>query len=46
MVTFEMDGGRDTANRFMHALRSIPFSPTLGNVSTIISHPAVTSHRG
>jgi cystathionine gamma-synthase len=46
MVTFELDGGRDTVNRFMRALRSIPFAPTLGDVSTIISHPAVTSHRG
>src|SRR5262245_501047 len=46
MVTFELDGGRDTVNRFMQALRSIPFAPTLGDVSTMISHPAVTSHRG
>jgi cystathionine gamma-synthase len=46
MVTFELDGGRDTVNRFMHALHSIPFAPTLGDVSTIISHPGVTSHRG
>jgi cystathionine gamma-synthase len=46
MVTFEVTGGRDTVNRFMRALRSIPFAPTLGDVSTMISHPAVTSHRG
>ena len=46
MVTFEIAGGRETVNRFMQALRSIPFAPTLGDVSTIISHPAVTSHRG
>jgi cystathionine gamma-synthase len=46
MVTFELDGGRATVNRFMQALASIPFAPTLGDVSTIISHPAVTSHRG
>jgi cystathionine gamma-synthase len=46
MVTFELAGGRDTVNRFMQALTSIPFAPTLGDVSTIISHPAVTSHRG
>jgi cystathionine gamma-synthase len=46
MVTFELAGGRDSVNRFMQALRSIPFAPTLGDVSTIISHPAVTSHRG
>jgi cystathionine gamma-synthase len=46
MVTFELTGGRDAVNRFMQALPSIPFAPTLGDVSTIISHPAVTSHRG
>jgi len=46
MVTFELHGGRDTVNHFMRALQAIPFAPTLGDVSTIISHPAVTSHRG
>ena len=46
MVTFEIAGGRERVNRFMQALQSIPFAPTLGDVSTIISHPAVTSHRG
>jgi cystathionine gamma-synthase len=46
MVTFELAGGRDPVNRFMRALDSIPFAPTLGDVSTMISHPAVTSHRG
>jgi cystathionine gamma-synthase len=46
MVTFELTGGREAVNRFMRALTTIPFAPTLGDVSTIISHPAVTSHRG
>lgn len=46
MVTFELRGERDAANRFMRALESIHFAPTLGDVATIISHPAVTSHRG
>ena len=46
IVTFELRGGRDAVNRFMRALDSIPFAPTLGDVATIISHPAVTSHRG
>jgi len=46
MVTFELKGGRDEVNRFMRALEFIPFAPTLGDVATIISHPAVTSHRG
>jgi cystathionine gamma-synthase len=46
MVTFELAGGRDAVNRFMRALKTIPFAPTLGDICTIISHPAVTSHRG
>jgi cystathionine gamma-synthase len=46
MVTFELAGGRDAVNRFMQSLATIPFAPTLGDISTIISHPAVTSHRG
>jgi cystathionine gamma-synthase len=46
MVTFELAGGRDAVNSFMRALTNIPFAPTLGDISTIISHPAVTSHRG
>jgi cystathionine gamma-synthase len=46
MVTFELNGGRDAVNRFMRALESIPFAPTLGDVATIISQPAVTLHRG
>jgi cystathionine gamma-synthase len=46
MVTFELQGGRGAVNRFMRALDSIPFAPTLGDVATIVSHPAVTSHRG
>ena len=46
IVTFELQGGRGAVNRFMRALDSIPFAPTLGDVATIVSHPAVTSHRG
>ena len=46
MVTFELKGARADVNRFMRALTSIQFAPTLGDVSTIISHPGVTSHRG
>jgi len=46
MVSFELDGGRQAANRFLRALRHIAFAPTLGDVATIVSHPASTSHRG
>jgi len=46
MVTFELGGGRQAVNRFMRGLDLIPFAPTLAYVATIITHPAVTSHRG
>ena len=46
MVTFTLQGGREAAVRFMHAAAKIPFCPSLGEVSTTLSHPASTSHRG
>jgi cystathionine beta-lyase/cystathionine gamma-synthase len=45
MLCFELAGGRDAVNRFMHQAPGIPFSPSLGHCSTTISHPATTSHR-
>ncbi len=45
MLCFELAGGRDAVNRFMHEAPGIPFSPSLGHCSTTLSHPATTSHR-
>ncbi len=45
MLCFELPGGRDAVNRFLHRARAIPFSPSLGNTTTTCSHPATTSHR-
>ncbi len=45
MVTFELIGGRDAVNRFMHQAKGIPFSPSLGHITTTCSHPGTTSHR-
>ena len=45
MVGIRLDGGRDRANAFVRAAAPIPFAPTLGDVSTLISHPASSSHR-
>src|SRR5262249_33855104 len=45
MLCFELDGGRDAVNRFLHRAKGIPFSPSLGNTTTTCSHPATTSHR-
>jgi cystathionine gamma-synthase len=45
MLSFELDGGRETVNRFLRAAAAIPFAPTLGDIGTTISHPASSSHR-
>ena len=45
ILTLELAGkGRDTVNAFMRAAESIPFSPTLADARTTLSHPATTSH--
>ena len=46
MVTFELSGGRSAADAFIVAARRIPFCPSLGELSTTLSHPETTSHRG
>lgn len=46
MVSFVLDGGRETVNAFLRAAEHIPFAPTLGDVGTTLSHPASSSHRG
>jgi cystathionine beta-lyase/cystathionine gamma-synthase len=45
MMCFELAGGREAVNRFMRQAAGIPFSPSLGNITTTCSHPAITSHR-
>jgi cystathionine beta-lyase/cystathionine gamma-synthase len=47
MVTFELWGGRSGAAAFIRAAAPrIPFCPSLGEISTTLSHPESTSHRG
>ncbi|HET6572343.1 MAG TPA: PLP-dependent transferase [Fimbriiglobus sp.] len=45
MLCFELSGGREAVNRFLRSATGIPFSPSLGHVSTTCSHPDTTSHR-
>ncbi|MBL8795580.1 MAG: aminotransferase class I/II-fold pyridoxal phosphate-dependent enzyme [Planctomycetia bacterium] len=45
MLCFELKGGRDAVNRFLRAAPGVPFSPSLGNTTTTLSHPGATSHR-
>jgi len=44
IVTLDL-GSRDRADRFIRRLEHIPFSPSLGDVATTLSHPESTSHR-
>lgn len=44
IVTIDVRG-RAEANAFIKALEHIPYAPSLGDVSTTLSHPATTSHR-
>ena len=46
MVTFTLPGGTAAAETFIAAAERIPFSPSLGDLSTTLSHPESTSHRG
>ncbi len=45
MVSFEVEGGREAANRLVRAAPQIAFAPTLGDVATTLSHPPSSSHR-
>jgi cystathionine beta-lyase/cystathionine gamma-synthase len=45
MLCFELKGGREAVNRFLHRAPGVPFSPSLGNTTTTLSHPGSTSHR-
>lgn len=45
IVTFTLSGGRAAATRFIEAAHEIPFCPSLGEVTTTLSHPESTSHR-
>ena len=45
MVSFEIAGDRDAANRLVRGLEHIAFAPTLGDIRTTVSHPPSSSHR-
>ncbi|MEC8582780.1 MAG: PLP-dependent transferase, partial [Pseudomonadota bacterium] len=45
MVSFELKGGRSSANAFTTAANGVAFAPTLGDIGTTLSHPASSSHR-
>jgi cystathionine beta-lyase/cystathionine gamma-synthase len=45
VVTFTLVGGATAAEAFIAAAARIPFCPSLGEVTTTLTHPASTSHR-
>ena len=45
MLAFEIHGGLPQAIAFGHAIQGIKFAPSLADCSTILSHPASTSHK-
>jgi len=46
MLSFEIDGGVDAAERFMLKTQLPVIAPSLGGVETLLTRPAITSHSG
>ncbi|WP_181306026.1 aminotransferase class I/II-fold pyridoxal phosphate-dependent enzyme [Rufibacter sp. XAAS-G3-1] len=46
MLSFRIADDAEAVNQFMQALSHIPFAPSLAGVTTSISYPLGTSHRG
>ena len=44
LVTFEVEGGKAEAFRFLNALKLIRISNNLGDAKSLITHPATTTH--
>lgn len=44
IVSFELDGGRNAAARFVEGLRIISLAESLGGVETLVAHPASMTH--
>lgn len=44
MLSLDM-GSREAGERLLHALPEVRIAPSLGDVATTVSHPALTSHR-
>ena len=44
MLSFEVDGGLDGGIDFMRKIRFMTLAPTLGDIDTLVLHPASMSH--
>jgi O-succinylhomoserine sulfhydrylase len=45
VITFEVDGGKRAAFRFLNALKLIRISNNLGDAKSLVTHPATTTHQ-
>jgi O-succinylhomoserine sulfhydrylase len=45
VVTFEIEGGKAAAFRFLNALRLVKISNNLGDAKSLITHPTTTTHQ-
>jgi O-succinylhomoserine sulfhydrylase len=45
VITFDLDGGKPAAFRFMNALQIVRISNNLGDAKSLITHPATTTHQ-
>lgn len=46
MLSFEVEGGTEAAERFMQRMRLPVIAPSLGGIETLLTRPATTSHSG
>ena len=46
MLSFELDGGVDLAERFLQSVTIPLVAPSLGGIETLVTRPATTSHAG
>ena len=46
MISFELEGDLNTAERFLQKLKLPIIAPSLGGVESLITRPATTSHVG
>ncbi|MCB4770610.1 O-succinylhomoserine sulfhydrylase [Ancylobacter sp. Lp-2] len=45
LVTFEVDGGKAGAFRFLNQLKVVRISNNLGDAKSLVTHPATTTHQ-
>ncbi len=45
LVSFDLDGGREAAFKFLNALDLIDIANNLGDAKSLITHPATTTHQ-